>query len=205
MTIKLIKLPYANDALAPHISSDTVDVHYGKHHKAYVDKSNELARQAGLDGQPLNDIVLAADKDGHHKLFNQSAQVWNHGFYWHSLSPNGGKPADSLAKAIERDFGSLEDFAEQFATQTTDHFASGWGWLIADSKGKLSISDTSDAKTALTGKGNPLLVIDVWEHAYYLDHQNKRKDYVKAVIDNLLNWEFAAENYERAKPWEYPA
>lgn len=205
MTISLLPLPYAKDALAPHISADTLALHHGKHHKGYVDKTNTLAAEAGLDGKSLNEIVLAADKAGNKKLFNQSAQVWNHGFYWHSMTADGGKPEGSLADAIKRDFGGYADFKKEFAKTATDHFASGWGWLVADGRGKLSVVDTGDAETALTGKANPLLVIDVWEHAYYLDHQNKRADYVEAVIGKLLNWEFAAENYARGTAWEYPA
>jgi len=203
MTISLTPLPYPADALEPHISSRTLELHHGAHHKAYVDKTNEAIKGTDLADADLNAIVLAAR--GEAKLFNNASQVWNHGFYWNSLTPSAGKPSDKLQQAIDRDFGSIDALKTQLAEKATGHFASGWAWLVADD-GKLSVVDTHDAVSPFSeGKGNPLLTIDVWEHAYYLDVQNKRPDYVKAVLDKLLNWSFASENFERGSAWHYPA
>ena len=202
MTVPLISLPYPVAALEPHISGKTLELHHRAHHKGYVDKTNEAIAGTALADAELNDIIRAAQSDA--KLFNAASQAWNHGFYWNSLTPEQSKPSDALQKAIDRDFGSIDELKKQLAKKATDHFASGWAWLVADGD-KLAVVDTHDAHSPFSdGGANPLLTIDVWEHAYYLDVQNKRPAYVKAVLDNLLNWRFASENYERASAWRYP-
>jgi superoxide dismutase, Fe-Mn family len=204
MTIKLISLPYANDALEPHISAKTLDLHHGAHHKTYVDKTNEAVAGSDLADASIEEIIAASKAKGDNKLFNSASQVWNHGFYWNSLSPDGGQPSDALRQAIERDFGSMDELKTQLSDKAVAHFASGWAWLVADDGGKLSVVDTHDAESPLSeGKGNPLLTIDVWEHAYYVDVLNKRPEYVKRVLDNLINWKFASENLDRGSAWRY--
>lgn len=204
MTISLMPLPYAENALAPHISEVTLKTHHGAHHKTYVDKVNEAIQGTALAAADLETIVKTADKEGDHGLFNSAGQAWNHGFYWHSLTPESADPNKGLAEAIERDFGSMEGVKEALSEEANEHFASGWAWLVADG-GKLRVISTHDAGTALIGRAIPLLTIDVWEHAYYLDVKNKRPDYVKAVVENCLNWKFASENYDRGSPWTYPS
>lgn len=203
MTISLMPLPYSQDALSPCISKQTLEFHYGRHHQAYVDKTNDAVKGTDLADASLEDIVKAAETDGKQGLFNNAAQVWNHAFYWNSLSPEGGGPSESLAAAIASDFGSIGKLKEDLAAEATGHFASGWAWLVVDG-GKLKVISTHDAATALTLDVNPLLTIDVWEHAYYLDAQNKRPEYVGNVLDNLLNWKFASDNFERGTAWTYP-
>ena len=195
MSITLPPLPYADNALDPVISANTLSFHYGKHHKAYVDNLNKLIAGTPLEGQSLEAIIKEsagkADKAG---IFNNSAQIWNHTFYWNSLKPNGGgTPPAALAKLIERDFGSLDNLKKELATAATTQFGSGWAWLASDN-GKLVVTKTSNAELPLTKGQKALLTIDVWEHAYYLDYQNRRPDYANAVIDKLLNWQFAADN-----------
>jgi superoxide dismutase, Fe-Mn family len=194
-SITLPPLPYADNALDPVISAHTLSFHYGKHHKAYVDNLNKLIAGTPLEGQPLEAIIKEsagkADKAG---VFNNSAQVWNHTFYWNSLKPNGGgAPPAALAKLIERDFGSLDALKKELATAATTQFGSGWAWLASDG-GKLVVTKTSNAELPMTKGQKALLTIDVWEHAYYLDYQNRRPDYATAVIEKLLNWQFAADN-----------
>lgn len=203
MTISLIKLPYSRDALAPHISDETLKFHHGKHHKGYVDKTNEAIEGTDLADSSLNEIVRAAKKNRDRDLFNNAAQAWNHGLYWHSLSPGKSAPSDSLRSAIDSSFGSMDKMKDALKEEATGHFASGWAWLVAVG-GSLKVVTTHDAGTALTMRGNPLLTIDVWEHAYYLDRQNARDAYVGKVVDKLLNWQFASENYERGEAWSYP-
>jgi len=202
MAIQLIDLPYAQDGLEPAISANTLSFHHGKHHKAYVDKTNGFIEGTVLTDADLETIVAESRKDNQ-KLFNNAAQVWNHGFYWHSLSPNGGEPTGDLAAKIDSAFGSLDALKERMATTGADHFASGWAWL-AEKDGELVVKDTHDADTLADCGFNPLLVIDVWEHAYYLDHQNARPAYLKAVLDTRINWDFAAENLARGTAWKYP-
>ena len=203
MPLKLIPLPYPDDALAPAISADTLQTHHGKHHQAYVNKTNDLAAAVGLGDASLEQIIAAARERGDKPLFNNAAQAWNHGFYWQSLSPNGGRPEGELAAAIERDFGSHDKLAEELQSRGEKHFASGWVWL-AQSGGKLSVEETHDGDTLAIGDKQPLLTIDLWEHAYYLDHKNQRPAYLKAVIGGLLNWRFAADNLSRGETWRYP-
>jgi len=197
--IELPPLPYAQDALAPVISAETLSFHYGKHHKAYVDNLNKLVAGTDLADTPLEKVIAAtagkADKAG---LFNNAAQIWNHTFFWNSLKPGGGgAPTGAVAKGIDAAFGSFDNFKKEFANAAMTQFGSGWAWLVAD-KGQLKVVKTPNAETPLTSGLTPLLTIDVWEHAYYLDYQNRRADFVAAVIDKLLSWEFANANLARA-------
>lgn len=197
MAIELPPLPYAATALEPHISAKTFEFHHGKHHKAYVDKTNELIKGTELEGKPLEDIIVAAWEKKNQPLFNNSAQVWNHTFFWNSMKPSGGgKPTGKLAEAITRDFGSVEKFAEEFKAAGVGQFGSGWAWLVADKSGKLSVTKTPNAELPLVTGNTPILTCDVWEHAYYLDYQNRRPDFLQTFLDKLVNWEFAASNYE---------
>ncbi|MDV6345172.1 superoxide dismutase [Nitrosomonas sp. Is37] len=194
-TYVLAPLPYADNALEPVISAYTMSFHYGKHHKAYVDNLNKLVADTALAGQSLENIITAtagqADKAG---IFNNAAQVWNHMFYWHSLSPNGGgEPPASLKQKIEASFGSVDACKKELANAAVTQFGSGWAWLVQEGD-KLAIAKTSNADSPLTKNSRPLLTIDVWEHAYYLDYQNRRPDYVNTILDKLVNWEFAAAN-----------
>jgi len=194
----LSPLPYDEAALAPTISGKTLSFHYGKHHKAYVEKLNELVLGTPFAGMTLENVVKKTFKDAaKHEIFNNAAQAWNHTFFWACLTPRGGKPSGDLAKAIERDLGGYEKFKEEFAEQGAALFGSGWVWLVAQ-HGKLAIEKTADAVTPMAEGKNCLLAIDVWEHAYYLDYQNRRPDYLKAVAGKLLNWDFATQNFERA-------
>ncbi|HVR89746.1 MAG TPA: superoxide dismutase [Novosphingobium sp.] len=202
MPISLIPLPYAEDALAPGISADTLAIHHGKHHQAYVDKTNEAVAGTALADSPLEAIVVAARLDDQ-KLFNNAAQAWNHGFYWLSLSPEPTSPSGGLATAIDRDFGSLARLKAELAARGAAHFASGWVWLASDN-GTLSIEETHDGDTLADRGKLPLLTIDLWEHAYYLDRKSERPKYLAAVTTDLLDWEFAAANLARAERWIYP-
>ena len=192
MTIELPPLPYADDALAPHISERTMSFHYGKHHAAYVNNLNGLIEGTEHADASLEDIVTSAQPGG---LFNNAAQVWNHTFYWNSMSPDGGgDPSGALADAIAASFGSVDGFKEQFKADAVGNFGSGWTWLVQEADG-LAIVKTDDADTPLAHGRKALLTIDVWEHAYYLDYQNARPAYVDTFIEHLLNWEFAAANF----------
>jgi Fe-Mn family superoxide dismutase len=197
--IELPPLPYAQDALAPVISAETLSFHYGKHHKAYVDNLNKLVAGTELADTPLEKVIAAtAGKPDKAGVFNNAAQIWNHTFFWNSLKPNGGgAPTGAVAKSIEAAFGSFDNFRKEFANAAMTQFGSGWAWLVAD-KGTLKVVKTPNAETPLTSGLTPLVTIDVWEHAYYLDYQNRRADFVAAVIDKLLNWEFANANLARA-------
>ena len=192
----LMALPYADNALAPIITPNTISFHHGKHHKTYVDNLNNLVKGTDLEGKSLEEIVKAtAGKADKAPLFNNAAQIWNHDFYWKSMKAGGGgAPTGKLADAINASFGSFEEFRKQMSATTVSQFGSGWGWLVADSAGALKVVKTGNAEVPFTQGLKPLLTIDVWEHAYYLDHQNRRADYVNAVIDKLVNWEFAAAN-----------
>jgi len=202
MAFDLIDLPFPSDALEPAVSARTLSFHHGKHHKTYVDKTNAAIEGTDLADLSLEEIVARArGKD--QGLFNNSAQTWNHGFYWYSLTGEETAPSGDLAKKIDEAFGSLEELKKKLATSGAGHFASGWVWL-AEKGGKLSIEESHDADTLADGDKNPLLVIDLWEHAYYLDHQNARPAYLDAVIARL-NWDFAAENLARGTVWAYPA
>lgn len=200
--ITLSPLPYASDALAPHISKDTLETHHGKHHAGYVKKTNTLCAEAGLSDLTLEAVIARAAGDTNAKLFNQAAQVWNHAFYWHSLSPKRTAPDAALADAIARDFGSQGHLVKELSQKAAAHFGSGWVWLSMLG-GKLCVMESHDAATLAIGDAKPLLVIDVWEHAYYLDRRNARDAYLAAVTEDLLNWRFASDNFARAEPWTY--
>ncbi|MEO6952946.1 MAG: superoxide dismutase [Polyangia bacterium] len=195
----LMKLPYAESALAPGISANTVGFHYGKHHHGYVNKTNTLLKGTDLANKSLEDIIKAtynrADKTA---LYDNAAQLWNHNFYWQSMKPRGGGSAPGeLGKKIAADFGSFEAFAKELQTAATGQFGSGWAWLVEDA-GKLRVIKTSNADNPIALGKKPIITIDVWEHAYYLDYKNLRVDYVKAYLDSLVNWDFAAANLAKA-------
>ncbi|PIR39710.1 MAG: superoxide dismutase [Fe] [Alphaproteobacteria bacterium CG11_big_fil_rev_8_21_14_0_20_39_49] len=195
MAITLPDLPYAQDALEPHITANTLSFHYGKHHNAYVTNLNKLIEGTEFANSSLEEIVLKSEGG----IFNNAAQVWNHTFYWNSMKPNGGgNPEGELADKINDAFGSFDKFREEFSNAAATQFGSGWAWLVLDGE-KLKIVKTSNAQTPLTDGQKPLLTIDVWEHAYYLDFQNKRPDYIQTFLNNLVNWDFAAENLANAK------
>ncbi len=192
----LSPLPWDEDALNPTISTSTIGFHYHKHHQTYVDTLNTLVAKTEFADLKLEEIVkvaAGAKDDAKKKIFNNAAQVWNHDFYWRSLTPTTTKPSGQLASAIARDFGDVSTLIEKFATAGKDQFGSGWAWLVSKG-GKLSIEKTGNAENPMAEGTNCLLTIDVWEHAYYLDYQNARPKYLEAVLNKLLNWEFAAEN-----------
>ncbi|MHC1728251.1 MAG: superoxide dismutase [Syntrophobacteraceae bacterium] len=197
--LTLPELPFKEDALEPYISRQTLSFHYGKHHKAYVEKTKELVRGAEFAGMHLVEIVKkTADRPDKAALFNNAAQAWNHNFYWKSLAPGGGgKPEGEISRRIDKAFGSYENFKKEMTGSAMGRFGSGWAWLVADEKG-LKVISTSNADTPIAHGQTPLLTIDVWEHAYYLDYQNRRADYVNAVIDHLLNWKFAESHLPKA-------
>ena len=203
MAFELLPLPYDSEALAPSISAETLSFHHGKHHKAYIDKTNAFIEGTDLADATLEEVIATArgSKQG---LFNNAAQSWNHGFYWHSLTPNSAVPSGDLAVKIDAAFGSADALKQQLAERGAGHFASGWVWL-AEKSGQLSIEETHDGDTLADQGFNPLLTIDVWEHAYYLDHQNQRPAYLEQVIGRHLNWDFAAENFARGTVWTAPA
>lgn len=188
MAIELPALPYSNDALAPHISAETLEFHYGKHHAGYVKKLNAaIEADASLAGKSLEDIVQSASGG----VFNNAAQVWNHTFYWNSMSPNGGgEPTGAIADAINKSFGGFGDFKEQFSKAAAGQFGSGWAWLVKDGAGNLAIETTANAGTPITEGKTAILTCDVWEHAYYIDYRNARPSYIEAWW-NVVNWDHA--------------
>lgn len=193
MTFQLPALPYAQDALAPHISAETLDYHHGKHHKAYVDKLNTLVPGTAFEGKSLEEVIKAAPAG---PVFNNAAQIWNHTFYWSSLSPTGGgAPTGKVAEAIVAAFGSFEKFKEDFANSAINNFGSSWTWLVKKADGSVAIVNTSNAGTPLTDASvTPLLTLDLWEHAYYIDFRNARPKYIETFW-SLVNWEFANKNF----------
>lgn len=195
MAFELPPLPYAKDALEPHISARTLEFHYGKHHQAYVTNLNNLVKDTDLAGKSLEEVILASAKDSSKQgIFNNAAQVWNHTFYWHSMKPNGGgKPTGAIAKKIDEDFGSYEKFAEEFKNAGVTQFGSGWAWLVLEN-GKLKITKTPNADLPMAHGQKALLTADVWEHAYYLDYQNRRPDYLGVFLEKLVNWDFVNQN-----------
>jgi Fe-Mn family superoxide dismutase len=194
MAFELPPLPYAMNALAPHISEETLEYHYGKHHKTYVDNLNKLIPGTEFENMSLEEII----KKSSGGIFNNAAQVWNHTFYWHCLSPQGGgEPTGELAAAIVKAFGSFEVFKEKFSQASITTFGSGWGWLVKNVEGNLEIISTSNAKTPMTEHKAALLTCDVWEHAYYIDYRNARPKYLEAFWA-LVNWDFVAENLKHA-------
>ncbi len=192
MSIELPALPYAQDALAPHISAETLEYHYGKHHQTYVDKLNGLLPGSEFEGKSLEEIVKGSSGG----MFNNSAQIWNHSFYWNCLSPTGGgAPVGPVADAITAAFGSFEAFQEEFNTSAANNFGSAWTWLVKKADGSVAIVNTSNAATPLTDDSiTPILTVDLWEHAYYIDYRNSRPNYLKAFWA-LVNWNFVNENY----------
>jgi Fe-Mn family superoxide dismutase len=189
MAIELPALPWAQDALAPHISAETIEYHYGKHHAGYVKKLNAAIEGTDLANKSLVDIIREGGG-----TFNNAAQVWNHTFYWNSIKPGGGgQPSGAVADAINGSFGSYDKFREEFSNAAATQFGSGWAWLVAEGD-KLAIKKTPNAETPITTSAKPLLTIDVWEHAYYIDYRNARPDYIKTFVDSLVNWDFANQN-----------
>jgi Fe-Mn family superoxide dismutase len=195
MPFMLPPLPYDKAALAPYLSAETLEYHYGKHHQAYVNNLNKLTEGKPEAKKSLEEIIVTASPGS---AFNNAAQVWNHTFYWNSMKPNGGgEPSGALAKAIERDFGSFAKFKEQFTASATTLFGSGWTWLVLDG-GKPKIVQTKDADLPMKHSHVALLTLDVWEHAYYIDYRNARPKYTEAFLDHLVNWGFAAANFAKA-------
>lgn len=199
MPFSLPELPYARDALSPHISENTLDFHYGKHHKAYVDNLNKLLEGSDQADAALEEVIRAAASNNP-GVFNNAAQVWNHTFYWHSMKPGGGgAPTGAVADAINSAFGNYDSFRTAFAQAGATQFGSGWAWLVSNN-GSLEIRKTANAETPVTDAGvTPLLTMDVWEHAYYLDFQNARPKYIETFLDSLVNWDFANQNLADAK------
>jgi Fe-Mn family superoxide dismutase len=190
MPFELPALPYAKDALAPHISEETLEFHHGKHHQTYVTNLNNLTADTDLANASLEDVIMSADGG----LFNNAAQVWNHTFYWNSMSPNGGgAPTGEVADKINAAFGSYEDFSAKFAEAATTQFGSGWAWLV-DAGSGLEIMKTANADLPMKHGAKALLTIDVWEHAYYIDFRNARPNYIKTFLESLVNWDFVAAN-----------
>jgi len=207
--IELCKLPYDYTALEPVISAATMKLHHDKHHASYVKKANELAAKAGLDDLSVEELVREAKAKGERKLYNQAAQVWNHGFFWQSMTGDPVKPGGDLSKAIEATFGDLEALKTRFVEEGLGHFGSGWVWLATSGEG-LTVLSTHDADDLLIGSSDtPLLVCDLWEHAYYLDHQNDREGFLKSWFDGLANWQFAALQFDASRAgdagYTYPA
>jgi len=195
MNFQMKPLPYDYDALEPHISARTLHFHYDKHHHGYMNKLKKAIQDTPLADQTLEEIILRSEGG----VFNSAAQVWNHDFYWRSMTPNGGNtPGADIKGALEKNFGDVEKFLTRMKDAATGQFGSGWAWLVSNSDGDLQVVSTSDAKNPLQQGLTPLLTIDVWEHAYYLDTQNDRGGYVDKVLAELINWDFAAENFKKA-------
>ena len=190
MTFKLPALPYEKNALEPYISAKTLEFHYGKHHQTYVDNLNKLIQGTEFANMPLEDIVKKSyGKPEYAGIFNNAAQVWNHTFFWNSMSPQGGhEPQGELKDKINKKFGSYEKFKEEFKSAATTQFGSGWAWLVEDEKGELQVIKTSNADTPIAHNFKPIITCDVWEHAYYLDYQNRRADFVSAFLDHLVKY-----------------
>jgi Fe-Mn family superoxide dismutase len=200
MAFELPPLPYPKNALEPYTSANTLDFHHGKHHQAYVTNLNNLVKDSPMEKQSLEEIIAATAKDAAKAgIFNNAAQVWNHTFFWNCMKPHGGgTPNGNVAQAIDRDLGGLAKFKDDFKAAAVGQFGSGWAWLVA-SGGKLSISRTPNAVNPLAEGQTALLTCDVWEHAYYLDFQNRRPDFVQAFLDHLVNWDFVAQNLAKAR------
>ncbi len=199
MTFELPQLPYAQDALEPYVSADTLNHHHGKHHAAYVSKLNQLVAKSELAGRTLEEIIVGTAGVPEKKaIFNNAAQAWNHAFYWQCMTPNGGgAPDGELATRIAEQFSGFENFRAEFQAAASGHFGSGWAWLVIDDN-RLQITTTPDAMTPIATGQHALLTCDVWEHAYYLDYQNRRPDYVAMFLEKLVNWEFVAQRLAMA-------
>jgi Fe-Mn family superoxide dismutase len=198
MAFELPPLPYAKNALEPHMSAKTLDFHHDKHHRAYVTTLNKLVEGTALANLSLEEIVRKTAKDeANAPIFHNAAQTWNHTFFWHSMKPQGGgKPSERVLVSIDQAFGGFDRFREEFTAAAEGQFGSGWAWLILDG-GELKVIKTAGANTPIAHRQTPLMVCDVWEHAYYLDYQNRRPDFVRAFLDHLVNWEFVAQNLEQ--------
>jgi Fe-Mn family superoxide dismutase len=195
MAFSLPPLPYDKNALAPHISAETLEFHHGKHHQAYVTNLNKLLEGKADANKSLEEVILSSDVG----VFNNAAQVWNHTFYWSSMKPNGGgSPSGDLADAIKRDFGSVEEFAKEFSEAGATQFGSGWAWLVLNKDKKLEVTKTPNADLPLKHGHKALLTMDVWEHAYYIDYRNARPKYIETFLKSLVNWDFALENLKKA-------
>jgi Fe-Mn family superoxide dismutase len=194
MAFTLPPLPYDKNALAPHISAETLDYHHGKHHQTYVTNLNKLIEGKPEASKTLEEIILSSEAG----VFNNAAQIWNHTFYWHCMKPGGGgQPTGDLAAAIQRDFGSFEKFAEEFSNAATTQFGSGWAWLVLGKDKKLAVTKTANADLPMKHEQKALLTIDVWEHAYYIDYRNARPKYIETFLKSLVNWQYALENLKR--------
>jgi superoxide dismutase, Fe-Mn family len=197
MTFQLPELPYAKDALAPHMSAETLEFHWGKHHRAYVNKTNEFVdSKPDLQGASLVEVIRSASSNGEKKLFNNSAQLWNHSFFWQCLSPQTKQPSGRLSKLINDGFGGTEQLLQKLADEAVNHFSNGWAWLVLD-RDQLKITSLHDADTPLVHEGMvPLFTLDVWEHAYYIDYRNERPRFVASVLSNIVDWDFVAQNLD---------
>jgi Fe-Mn family superoxide dismutase len=198
MAFKLPELPFSKDSLAPHMSAETLEFHHGKHHRTYVEKTNQLIGDLkSLEGASLIEVIKAAKVNGESKLFNNSAQLWNHSFFWQCLAPaQGQKPTGKLLSLIEQEFGDTATMLTKLAEEGANHFSNGWAWLLLD-RGKLTITSLHDADTPLVHDGmTPLFTLDVWEHAYYIDYRNERPRFADAVLSNIVNWDFVAQNLD---------
>lgn len=196
MTFSLMPLPFVKDALAPHMSEQTLDFHHGKHHQTYVDTLNKLIVGTSYDKAALEDIIRdTSENKAESKIFNNAAQVWNHNFFWSCLTPTAAQPENNLLQQITKSFGSLDEFKAKFKEAALSQFGSGWAWLVMD-QGQLKITKTSNAENPIALGQKALLTCDVWEHAYYLDYQNRRADMVQVFLDKLINWEFVARNLD---------
>ncbi|HEX8216019.1 MAG TPA: superoxide dismutase [Allosphingosinicella sp.] len=197
MPFTLRDLPFDHDALAPHMSAETLDFHHGRHHRAYVEKVNAMLGEKGLEGASLVEVIRAAGERGDAGLFNNSAQIWNHNFFWQCLAaPSNQRPTGQLAELIDDAFGSVDDMLAAMKKEAVAHFSNGWAWLVLD-KGSLRITSLHDADTPVVKEGmKPLLTLDVWEHAYYIDYRNARPDFADAVLSNIVDWEFVATNLD---------
>jgi len=197
MPFSLPDLPFSKDALGDFMSAETLDFHHGKHHKAYVDKTNDLAAKAGLEGASLSAVIRAAKDKGDRGLFNNSAQHWNHSFFWQCLAPpEGQRPTGKLAALIDDEFGSADALLAKLKEEAVGHFSNGWAWLVLD-RGLLKVTSLHDADTPVVHEGmKPLLTLDVWEHAYYLDYRNERPRFAESVLGNIVNWEFVGRNLD---------
>lgn len=202
MRFELQALPYGITALEPHISGQTVNFHYNRHHRGYLDKLKKALAGTAAAESTLEEIILNSDED----VFNNASQVWNHSFYWNSMSPEGGgDPGRGFAELLKRDVGGIDEFKREFAEIANTQFGSGWAWLVVDGDGRLRLLSTPNAKSPLSDGVYPLLTLDVWEHAYYLDYQNERGAYIEAYLDHLINWRFAEANLEEAMSFERAA
>ena len=197
MAFKLPDLPYPKNALEPHISAETMEFHHGKHHAAYVKKTNAMAEEKGLGGRSLSEVIRTAKDGGDRKLFNNSAQIWNHSFFWQCLAPaEGQKPTGQFAQMIDDAYGSADQLLQALKAEAVGHFSNGWAWLVLD-RDQLKITSLHDADTPLVHDGMvPLFTLDVWEHAYYIDYRNERPKFVTSVLSNIVNWEFVAQNLD---------